>query len=208
MTTKKKIGINQRIPLHVLEAGLIALLNDNYSRDYISEQLRLDFEGENRIEKVAIRVDKILPNSPVADYLRENKNAVLNALKSQSDRNLILIALVNIAYPFCFKVTQLFGKYFKVQDVVNTNLIRSGISNEYGSNRSTHNALYAVIPMLLEAGFFERPQPGIYQPAPTLQAQHRITWEIYAKSFQLNANVHYSLEELVYLEPYLFFFEK
>ena len=41
MADKKEIGINQRIPLHVLEAGLVAFLNGSYSSDYIAEQLRL-----------------------------------------------------------------------------------------------------------------------------------------------------------------------
>lgn len=207
MTEKKEIGINQRIPLHVLEAGLLAFLNGSYSSGYIAEQLRLDFEGENRIAKVVVRVDKIIPNSPIAEYLLEHKAPLLNALKNKSDRNLILMALVNIAYPFCFKATQLFGKFFKVQDTVNTELIRASISKEYGSNRSTHNALYSVIPMLLEAGFISRPQPGIYEPLPPLASQHKITEELFLKSFQLNMPEYFPSGEMVYLDPYFSFME-
>lgn len=205
MKEKKAIGINQRIPLHVLEAGLITFLNNNYSIDYIQQQLRLDFKGENRIKKGVGIVNKIIPNSLVADYMRENKDLILNALKSQSDRNIILISIVNIAYPFCFKVTELFGKFFKVQDVINTSLIKSSISKEYGSNRSTPNAVDSIIPMLLEAGFFERASIGIYQPSSSLQARHKITKEIFVRSYAANTNNNYKLAELFYLEPYFFF---
>lgn len=207
MADKKEIGINQRIPLHVLEAGLVAFLNGSYSSDYIAEQLRLDFEGENRIAKVVVRVDKTIPNSPLADYLLEHKAAILNALKNKSDRNIILMALVNAAYPFCFKVTQLFGRFFKVQDIINTELIRSSISKEYGSNRSTHNGLYSSIPMLLEAGFFSRPRPGIYEPLPPLQIQHQVSRDIYLKSFQLNMPGYYSNGVGEWGDPYFGFVE-
>lgn len=191
MNTKKEIGISQRIPLHVLESALVAFLNGSYRSEYVAEQLHLDFRGENRIAKIVARVDKIVPHSPMADFLVEHKTSILQALKNRGDRNLILMALVNTAYPFCFKATQLFAKFFKVQDIVNTELIRSTISKEYGSNRSTHNALYSVIPMLLEAGFISRPKAGIYVPVPPLQNQHVVTREIYANSLRLNMPGHY-----------------
>ena len=48
----KSIDINQRIPLETLHAALEAYLNDNYSNDYIMEQLRLEYNGENRLKKL------------------------------------------------------------------------------------------------------------------------------------------------------------
>ena len=47
----KSIDINQRIPLDTLYAGLEAYINGHYSNEYVLEQLRLEFEGENRLKK-------------------------------------------------------------------------------------------------------------------------------------------------------------
>jgi len=47
----KSIDINQRIPLHTLYAALESFLNGSYSNEYILEQLRLEFNGENRLKK-------------------------------------------------------------------------------------------------------------------------------------------------------------
>ena len=54
------IDINQRIPLYALEVALNSYLTNNYSNDYILEQLRLDFQGENRLKKALRIVNKIV----------------------------------------------------------------------------------------------------------------------------------------------------
>ncbi len=46
------------------------------------------------------------------------------------------------------------GKFYAVQEIINTKAIKKFISAIYGINRSIENALYAVIPMFVEAGFF------------------------------------------------------
>ena len=56
----KSIDINQRIPLDTLYAALESYLNGSYSNDYILEQLRLEFEGENRLKKALRIVNKII----------------------------------------------------------------------------------------------------------------------------------------------------
>ena len=55
----KSIDINQRIPLDTLYAALEAYLNGSYTNDYVLEQLRLEFEGENRLKKALRIVNKI-----------------------------------------------------------------------------------------------------------------------------------------------------
>ena len=55
----KSVDINQRIPLETLHAGLKAFLNNNYSNEYILEQLRIEFNGENRPKALRI-VNRII----------------------------------------------------------------------------------------------------------------------------------------------------
>ena len=200
----KSIDINQRIPIETLAAALESYLNDSYSNEYIIEQLRLDFSGENRLKKALRIVNKIIPQSPLNELLLENKEEIKNIIKKKADRNVILIALLNSAFSFSFEVLRTFGKFFAVQEMVNTQTIKKPISDVYGGNRATENALYSVVPMFIEAGFFSRPKTGIYQCAQQVTISSPLTKEIYQESFKLN-NAYNSLNEYQMRDPYFFF---
>ena len=162
----KAIGINQRIPLQILEIALRSYLNGNYDEEYIIEQLQLDFDGENRIKKALVITNKIVRNNPIITQVEEEKERILSALKRENDRNLILTALACTAFPFYYEVLKEFARFLKVQEVVNTELIKKTMASRYGSNRSMENGLYCVIPMLIEADIIERPKQGIYRKTP------------------------------------------
>lgn len=160
------IGINQRIPLQILEIALRSYLNGDYDEEYIIEQLQLDFDGENRIRKALNITNKIVRNNPIIPQVEEEKERILLALKRENDRNLILTALSCTAFPFYYEVFREFARFLKVQEVVNTELIKKTMASQYGSNRSMENGLYCVIPMLIEAEIIERPKQGIYSKTP------------------------------------------
>ncbi|TDN80794.1 hypothetical protein DET49_1306 [Salegentibacter sp. 24] len=201
---RKPIIINQRLPLHTLEVALISFLNNNYSREYIQEQLALEFSGDNRIKKASTLLAKIIPNNPLKSELLEHKEEVLNAIKKKDDRNVILIALVNAALPFAFDVLATFGKYFSVQDIISTEAIKKTISSIYGGNRSMENGLYAVVPMFVEANFFTREKPGIYKFEKPFRPQLPISRILYQESFRINKNTIKSAE-MDQNDPYFYF---
>lgn len=180
-----KIGINQRIPITTLELALKAVLDGQYDEAYAEELMRMDYRGENRINKAVKIVSKLTRLNPLMPYLMENAEKVKLALKNEDDKALILIALVNASYEFCYDVTTTLGKYFHAQKEVGTSLIVSKLSSKYGTNRSLPNGLYCILPMLLEAGFLLRPQVGIYQ-IKRLDPQTIIALEIYKRSFFQN----------------------
>ena len=182
----KSIDINQRIPLETLHAALEAYLNDNYSNDYIMEQLRLEYSGENRLKKALRIVNRIIPKNPMLPLINEKKSALKLAIKKKQDRDIILIALLNSAFPFSYDVLKIFGKYFAVQEIINADTVKKSISNVYGGNRATENGIYSVVPMFLEAGFFDRPKQGVYQFEKATQPYHEVTMNIYIESFKVN----------------------
>ena len=182
----KSIDINQRIPLDTLYIALESYLDSTYSNEYVLEQLRLEFEGENRLKKALRIVNKIIQKNPLNELLMDKKAKVKTAIKKKVDRDIILIALLNSAFPFSFDVLQTFGKFFTVQELVNTETIKKPISNVYGGNRATENAIYSVVPMFLEAGFFRRTKIGIYEWTGALSSTNTITNEIYIESFKVN----------------------
>jgi len=202
----KKIDINQRIPINTLEAALVSYLDDNYSNEYVLEQLRLEFTGENRLKKALAIVNKIIPKNPLHEYIIENKEMIKAAIRRKDDKNIILIALLNSAYPFSFDVLQTFGKYFAVQEIISINAIKKTISNIYGGNRATVNGLYSVIPMFIEANLFTRPKSGIYEWQTPINISAPITKEIYLESFKTNKSIT-DIQEYQRMDPYFTFLE-
>lgn len=200
----KSIDINQRIPLETLYAALEAYLNDNYSNEYIMEQLRLEYSGENRLKKALRIVNRIIPKNPMLPLINEEKAALKLAIKKKQDRDIILIALLNSAFPFSYDVLKIFGKYFAVQEIINTDTVKKSISNVYGGNRATENGIYSVVPMFLEAGFFDRPKQGIYQWNKKLIPSTAIAEKIYLESFKLNNSIS-EIQVYQLMDPYFQF---
>lgn len=200
----KKIDINQRIPLDTLSVALESYLDGSYSSEYILEQLKLEFEGENRLKKGLYIVNKIIVNNPLSEYLLSNKKEIKNAIKKKADRNVILISLLNCAFPFSFDVLRIFGKYFSVQEIISSETVKKDISKVYGGNRSPDNGFYCVTPMFIEAAFFYRPKSGVYQWKENLNVITSIAREIYLESFKLNNNI-IDLQDYQKLDPYFLF---
>lgn len=204
--SNKSIDINQRIPLDTLFVALESYLDDNYSDDYILEQLRLEFKGENRLKKALRIVNKIVLTSPLKNLIDENKDKLKLAIKKKTDRNIILMALLNTAFPFSFDVLSVFGKYFIVQDIISSEVIKKTISNVYGGNRATENGIYSVVPMFLEANLFSRPKQGIYEMGEKMVISNLITKELYVASYKLNKGIE-EIQEYELLDPYFNFIE-
>jgi hypothetical protein len=161
----------------------------------------LESSGSNRIKKAVNLVNKVIINNSIFRYVDDHKPSITNAIKKKVDRNLILISLVNATFPFAFDVLSTFGKYFAVQDIISTEAIKKTISAIYGGNRSMENALYAVIPMFVEAGFFHREKPGIYRLGDGLKPLSDIPIHIYLESFKVNRPVAPDYTE----DPYFIF---
>lgn len=200
----KSIDINQRIPLDVLSVALESYLNGNYSEDYILEQLRLEFKGENRLKKSLRIVNKIILRSPLLALIEENKEQIKQVIKKKNDRNLILISLLNSSFAFSFDTLQLLGKYLSVQDLVNTETIKKSLSNKYGGNRATEIAFYSVIPIFIEAGLIERPTLGVYQYNSDFQISSAICKQIFIESFKANNSLD-GIQEYQLRDPYFLF---
>jgi hypothetical protein len=200
----KLIDINQRIPLDTLYAAWESYLNGHYSEDYIMEQLRLEFKGENRLKKSLRIVNKIILRNPLLEFIEENKQSIKQAIKKKYDRNLILIALLNSSFAFSFDTLQLLGKYLSVQEVVSTEIIKKALSNKYGGNRATENALYSVMPMFIEAGLIKRPTLGVYQHNADFQNSTSVSKQIFIESFKMNSSLD-GIQEYQLRDPYFMF---
>ena len=201
------VDINQRIPLYILKIALQSYLDGTYTNDYIMEQLRMEYDGENRLKKSLRIVNKIIKRNPIIHLTDENKVKVQAAIKSKNDCNIILISLLNSAFPFSFDVLRIMGKFFSVQDVINAETIKKNVSNIYGGNRATENGIYSVVPMFLEAGVFKRPKQGIYEFENILNYSTEIAKEIFIASFNQNNTIKRTLNNYQHSDSYFMFID-
>ena len=201
------VDINQRIPLYILKIALQSYLDGTYTNDYIMEQLRMEYDGENRLKKSLRIVNKIIKLNPIIHLTDENKVKVQAAIKSKNDCNIILISLLNSAFPFSFDVLRIMGKFFSVQDVINAETIKKNVSNIYGGNRATENGIYSVVPMFLEAGIFKRPKQGIYEFDNILNYSTEIAKEIFIASFNQNNTIKRTLNNYQHSDSYFMFID-
>ena len=182
---KQDIGINQRIPMNVLELAILAELQGNATPEYYRELAATEFNGQNRIRKAVSVINRLTTKNPLLSFLIENKKAVENMLRSKTDRPLLMTATICSAYSFGYDLVALLGKYFHAQEYVTTDFIKQKMSAKYGSNRSLSNALYCILPMLIEAQILERPESGIYKPIKITKATDNAL-NVFRKSFLLN----------------------
>ncbi|MCH8536096.1 MAG: hypothetical protein LAT51_13580 [Flavobacteriaceae bacterium] len=204
--SNNKIDINQRIPLATLQAALESYLDDSYTNEYVLEQLRIVYKGENRLKKALRIVNKIIFNSPEIEFINSNKELLKSAIKIKADRNIILISLLNISYPFSYQVLNNFAKIFSVQNIVNTDTIKKNISKTYGGNRATENGIYSVVPMFLEAEIFTRPKQGLYTFEKPIRLNTELAKTFFSKSYIHNNTLNtYELNE--HQEPYFLFID-
>lgn len=200
----KPIDINQRIPLDVLYAALDSHINGTYSEDYILQQLRLEFKGENRLKKSLRIVSKIILRNPLAEFIEENRDQIKQAIKNKHDRNVILIALLNSTFGFSFDTLQFLGKYLSVQDFVNRETIKKSLANIYGGNRATENAFDSVIPMFIDAGLIKRETLGVYQQNADFKITTHVGKQIYIESFKTNQKID-DIQDYQLRDPYFLF---
>lgn len=179
---KIEIGINQRIPIPLLEMALIAALQGKATPEYFAELASTEYQGENRIHKSTYVLNRLTLRNPLMPVMTENADAITVALRSRKDRPIILAAVINSAYSFGYDLTSILGKYLHVQPEVTTALLSSKLAEKYGSNRSLPNAMNCIIPMLIEAGLFARPRIGFFQ-AIRHSGFSTLSEDLYRRSF-------------------------
>ena len=182
---KISIGIEKRISLNVLELALRAALEGTASSAYFYELANAEGIGKNRAKKTVAVMNRMTLKNKLLPYIMENKDAVENMLRNRFDRSLLFVALMSGAYTIFYDTLAILGKYFHVQEEVSRDLLLKKLSEKYGNNRMLDVAFDCVMPMLVEAGFIERPAPGIY----TMRKQEKYTEEakkVFMESCTLN----------------------
>ena len=201
------IGIKKALPLHILELALTLHIQDKYDEEYIREQVKIVYEGKDIVPRCVNNIRKVICESPLSNVILERREEVLIALKYSGDKAIILSALLCSTFPIAYDVLATLGKYFQVQEFVNTDLLKRVISDKYGSNWSLLKGMYAVIPTFTESNLVSRPKIGIYKANEKTKLSTIVAWDIYCESYKVNNPLAYLNEETLY-DPYFSFCER
>lgn len=182
---EKKVGINQRISINIMEMAMKAALDGCFTPEYAADLASGEYKGENRINKARSIIGKLTHRNPLFSHVEEHRQDYFTAIKYKGDRAIIFTALINAAYSFGYDALTILGKFFHVQEVVSSQLLINKLSFIYASNRSLHNALYCIMPMYIEAGLLDRPQTGVYTKND-IEIVTLFARELYKKSFLVN----------------------
>jgi len=176
------IGINQRIPIGILELALTAALCGDGTTEYFTSLAETEYKGANRVKKAVSVMNRLTLKNPLWPFIKENASMFEASMKSKNDRPLLFTAVIAGAYEFGYDTLVIAGKYLHAQDEILSAAVRNKLAEKYGANRSLPNALYCVLPMYAEAGLLERPTPGIIKARRQRQAS-AFAKKLYAHSF-------------------------
>lgn len=208
MRTTKSIGINQRIPLQVLDNAIIYNLKGIIDiKTEIVRDLSEHFTGENRIGKGYVAFRKILFASKTATFFFKNCPIDKYLSLSEHDRKAVWLSLLSATYPFVYELVSEFAESFKTQSVVNTLSIANRIKSIYGSNRASEIGLYAIIPTLIELGIITRPKNAVYAKGIKLKVIDPLVKEMVILSDLEGSNTKIFGLNDVDRKPYFFFLE-
>lgn len=202
--SSKSVDIDQLVDFEVFELALIDYLNGNYSEEYVKEQLRLNINGENRVKKGLRIVNKVILKNPLDTILIKNKEAVLLSMKNKNDKHIIIISLLNAAFSFSFYLQRIFGKFFKVQDIVNIKVIQKEVSKVYGGNRVAVNGIYCVGPIFEKAGLYVKAGLGLYKFKEKKIITSKVSKILMLESYKINTGLN-EIQDYVLLDPYFEF---
>ena len=206
--TGKYIGINQRVPFDVLDAGLFRFLSDEtIDRDLIITHLREFTKGDNRVLKAAQYAVQIL--SRQERYILELKKSIEKDAYLKlpaSDRKAIILCLVALTYPITYDLLIALAAGFKVQSQINRQFMNQKMAALYGSNRTLDIALDALMPMIIELGAIERIKHGQYALSKNNIITHHIIKELIVfTDIKLSGSKSIMADDIQYRPWYMFF---
>lgn len=204
----KSVAIKQRIPIDALHNAFSLYIRGYYDRQIVKEQLAITYQGQTALKEVESQINSIVTNSPMDSFIKEHTSEILAALNSGSDREVVLVALIAARYPFCYQLLCAFASQFRLQDEVNTALMKRIIGNTYGLNVKIDKAFHSVLSSMVEANMITKIKDGLYGVSPTHKASYDITNEMWRESFYVNNPLwnRENTEDLIF-EPYFRFID-
>lgn len=209
MIKGKYIGLNQRIPFEVLDAGIHQYLEENkLDKEYIFQRMQEFTSGSNRALKATMYVMQILNRQiNILDKLKKGLNGTSYNQLSLTDRKVICLCLICLTFPITYDLLIALAQGFKVQLQISKKFISEKVMSIYGSNRTVDIAIDALLPMIIEFNTVKRDKKSIYSKEKQLSVRLQFLTElvIYADII-LSGTKSLLIDDLAY-KPWFSYFE-
>ncbi|MBT1707289.1 hypothetical protein KK062_03605 [Fulvivirgaceae bacterium PWU5] len=176
----KYIGLNQRIPFEVLDAGInFYLTKGRIDKDYLRERIQEFTSGSNRANKATLYLLQILNRQQdILDHLKEYLRDVPYSSLQKDDKRALSLCLISLTYPIAYDLLVALAQGFKVQDQINKKFINEKLMAIYGSNRTVNIAIDALLPMIIELKTIKRDRMSIYSMCSNLEVRNKFISEL------------------------------
>lgn len=202
------IGINQRIPIQVLDNALMYILRGELLfQEEVLRDLSEHIGGQNRLKKALQIVNRIILSTEAAKLVAQHFSFEEYTHLPDSDKKALITALIANAYPFAYHLMSIMGTVLKVQPFVNAQYINEKMSEKYGSNRATDIANYSLIPMFLELGFINRKQVSLYEKCESHPINNQKINEFLIFTEIKNSGSKSFTDNHLSLNPWFYFFK-
>lgn len=181
MSSKGKyIGLNQRVPFEVLDAGIHYYLTKGLiDKDYLFERIQEFTAGVNRANKATLYVSQILNRQVVLlNHLKTFLNDVPYGSLQKGERKALCLCLISLTYPITYDLLIALAQGFKVQSQINKKFISDKLMSIYGSNRTVDIAIDALLPMIIELGTIKRDKVSLYSLSSKTEVKNRFILEV------------------------------
>ena len=206
MSEKKRIGNEQPLPIDIIKDAIIEYLETKeINKDNLSLKIKERIKGENRAKKTCNAVySTITKSSPLNKALLKNFTAETFYKLSDNDKNIIVMSLICLRFPFNYDFLLSFAKLFTVQDTVNKQYINEKMAAIYGSNLSLEHGIAAALTMAIDCKFLKRESPGLFSKSELLTKTDfaKEAW-IYT-FFEMNGRKAVVIDDLKY-EPIMMY---
>ena len=202
------IGINQRVPVVVLENAICRFLETGtVDREAITQDLKEHTQGTNRLHKAVTYAYLMLTRPQVIlEQVRQTFTLESYMRLPKADRNALMLSLLAFTYPIAYDVVVAYATGFNVQPLVSRRYLNDRISASWGSTRTIDIALKAVVPMLIELEVVRYREGHLFAPGETTALRNPTISELFIYTdISASAVKSISLQELRTRPWYKFF---
>lgn len=162
--TKRSIGNEQSLPIDIINEAILEYLETgNIKKDDLLLKIKSQNSGENRARKTCNAIYSLVTKSSALNKaLKKNFTLETYYKLTDDEKNIIVMSLICLRFPFTYDLLFEMAKLFNVQDSVNKQYISEKMASIYGSNLSLEHGIDAALTIAMDCRFIQRIKPGLY----------------------------------------------
>lgn len=161
---KKSIGNEQPLPIDIINDSILEYLETKeINKDGLLLKIKAQNSGDNRAKKASNAIYSLITkSSPLNKALVKNFSPEAYYKLTEAEKNVIVMSLICLRFPFNYDLLFAFSKLFNVQDTVNKQYINEKMASLYGSNLSLEHGISAALTIAIDCHFLKREKSGLY----------------------------------------------